>query len=147
MAEFQAVIEALNDLGERVDDLKDEVKLEREKREQALRMERSNRLRGALATVVAFAMLAGLIYRNESQRNEQRFESRCNIRSGFVGIANAAQASPALVLAAIRDYDAAQGTGACGGIAVCSDGSYSEAAGKQGACSGHGGVERILVPR
>lgn len=102
--------------------------------------------RGVVLLVVVVVLLTVAGVRDVVQRNDARTESRCDIRSAIVRVANAAKADPALTLDAIRGLDSDMGTGSCGGVAVCGDGTYSQAVGRPGACSHHGGVDRILIP-
>lgn len=94
---------------------------------------------GLLAVVIVLLVVGGV--RDIVQRNEDRQQARCDIRSAFVELANAAEADPDLVLSAVQNL----GTSGCFAVSQCRDGSYSQATGA-GACSHHGGVDRILIP-
>lgn len=100
------------------------------------------------ATVGLVLLVAFIGYEANEGRLANRNKSRCDIRSGFIDLANSVPTDPTLVLDAIRRYDArltAAGIPSCGGVSLCRDGFYSESVGR-GSCSSHGGVERILIP-
>lgn len=84
---------------------------------------------GLLAVVIVLLVVGGV--RDIVQRNEDRQQARCDIRSAFVELANAAEADPDLVLSAVRSYDENLGTSGCFAVSQCRDGSYSQATGAQ----------------
>lgn len=152
---------ALTELRASIDD---EAKIRREANEaalQAVKKSDQTRRRSMVTFAVVLTFIIGVGVRSEVEDRRQQSEigstqqqmlsdrdqGRCNVRAGFIDIANAGHASEALTLGAIRDYDRRQaelGAKPCGGVAECVDGTYTLSVGR-GACSHHGGVRKILV--
>ena len=145
--EIEALLRETNErLGQLHADFAEALVAERDRSMAALRQERGRRRRGFALGSSLLLLVAVQQWRIEDTRRDAARDARCAIRTAVVGVLESAHVSPVQAAGVLSRLDDDLGTARCGGVAVCRDGSYSEAAGRPGACSHHGGVDRTIIP-